>query len=116
MNTTQRDPLQIKLTKTSIMLDPATIVAHEASSVVNEAFYQVRKNYSMDYEVMTAFYREMVRKGNVKYLTMNEAVIDIDKKEIVQDKILVEITLIIPFSVSFHQICQLGYTYAGCLI
>ena len=28
---------------------------------------------------MTAFYREMVKKGNSKYLTMNEAVLEIDK-------------------------------------
>ena len=28
---------------------------------------------------MTAFYREMIRKGSAKYLVLNEAVIDIDK-------------------------------------
>ncbi|MBQ7222071.1 MAG: carboxypeptidase-like regulatory domain-containing protein [Bacteroidales bacterium] len=90
LNTTQKNPLPIKLTKTTIMLDPATIVALEASTVVNEAFYRVRQNYSRDYEVMTAFYRETIKKNNNKYLSMCEAILDISKapyESIVSDRV-----------------------------
>lgn len=72
-------PLEIRLFPVSITLDPALIRAYDPKELMLAALYRIKQNYPDEHVGMTAFYREMVRKGNVKYLTMNEAVIDIDK-------------------------------------
>lgn len=90
LNSTQKKPVRINLTRTSFAIDPATIVSYEASTIVNEAFYQVRKNFCRDYEVMTGFYRETIKKNNTKYLSMCEAILDISKapyESIISDKV-----------------------------
>ena len=73
------NPLKISLIPISLTLDPAVIHAYDAEELVRTALYRIRDNYPSENVGMTAFYREMVRKGSTKYLTMNEAVIDIDK-------------------------------------
>ena len=72
-------PLEIRLFPVSITLDPALIRSYDPKELMLAALYRIKQNYPDEHVGMTAFYREMVRKGNVKYLTMNEAVIDIDK-------------------------------------
>lgn len=72
-------PLEIRLHPISLTLDPALIRAYDPKELMLAALYRIKQNYPDEHVGMTAFYREMVRKGNVKYLTMNEAVIDIDK-------------------------------------
>ena len=72
-------PLDIPLAEVSIHLDPVTVRSVDADELVSSAFYRIRDNYPDTRVGMTAFYREMVRKGTAKYLVLNEAVIDIDK-------------------------------------
>ncbi len=72
-------PMTIRLTPVSISLDPALIRAHDPYELVLAALYRIKQNYPTHHVGMTAFYREMVKKGNTKYLTMNEAILDIDK-------------------------------------
>lgn len=78
-SSTSRRPLLIKLHSITLTLDPAIVHAVEPEAVFAAAFYRVRDNYPQKHIGMTAFYREMIRKGSGKYLALNEAVIDIDK-------------------------------------
>jgi len=75
----QERPLEILLAPMSIQLDPATVRAMDGLAIFRAAYYKVRDNFPTDRVGMTAFYREMIRKGTAKYLVLNEAVIDIDK-------------------------------------
>ena len=72
-------PLEIGLLSADIQLDAATVRLIDPYILLRSAFYKVRSNYHDTRVGMTAFYREMVRKGTAKYLVLNEAVIDIDK-------------------------------------
>lgn len=80
---TPERPLVILLAPMSIELDPARVRAMDGLSIFRAAFYKVRDNYPTERVGMTAFYREMIRKGTAKYLVLNEAVIDIDKSSYV---------------------------------
>ena len=76
---TQERPLMIQLAPMTIQLDPARVSAMDGYSIFRSAFFKVKDNYPTERVGMTAFYREMIKKGNTKYLVLNEAVIDIDK-------------------------------------
>ena len=73
------NPLRISLIPVSLTLDPALISARDPEELMKAALYKIRDNYPTEPVGMTAFYREMVKKGSNKYLTMNEAVLDIAK-------------------------------------
>ena len=73
------NPLVIRMIPVSMVLDPATIHAMDAAELVAAAFERVKFNYPQQKMGLTAFYREMVRKGDTKYLSLNEAIIDINK-------------------------------------
>ena len=72
-------PLLVMLPPVSLTLDPALIRAQDPGELLLAALYRIKQNYPDKHVGMTAFYREMVKKGNTKYLTMNEAILDIDK-------------------------------------
>lgn len=72
-------PLQIGLLPSFFTLDPATVHAEDAARIVHDAIYSVSKNYPRTHTGLTAFYRELIKKGKVKYIVLNEAVLDIDK-------------------------------------
>lgn len=73
------DPVRIRLMPAALNLNPALIRSLEPEELLRAALYNIKQNYPNAHVGMTAFYREMVKKGNSKYLTMNEAVLDIDK-------------------------------------
>ena len=73
------NPLKIVLTQVSLSLNPALIQAQNPEELLLAALYRIKQNYPDRHVGMTAFYREMVKKGSSKYLTMNEAILDIDK-------------------------------------
>ena len=75
----QDRPLEIALAPMSLQLDPALVRAMDGYSIFRSAWLKVKDNYPTERVGMTAFYREMIKKGNTKYLVLNEAVIDIDK-------------------------------------
>ena len=70
--------LPIYLEQSVITLRPVTIRPQDAASIVRMALSRVDKNYSQKPLQMTAFYREMIKKGN-NYVSINEAVLDINK-------------------------------------
>ena len=72
-------PLTIRMIPVSLVLDPATIKAMDAEELVATAYSRIRFNYPQQKMGLTAFYREMIRKGDTKYLSLNEAIIDINK-------------------------------------
>lgn len=71
--------LDINMVPMSIELDPATVRAIDPLMLLRTALYKVRDNYPQKHVGLTAFYREMIVKGKTRYLTLNEAIIDIDK-------------------------------------
>ena len=73
------NPLQVTLNPISITLDPALIRAQDPGELLQAALFRIKQNYPENHVGMTAFYRELIKKGNTKYLTMNEAILDIDK-------------------------------------
>lgn len=75
----QEHPLEIRLSPMSVQLDPARVRAIDGLTLFRTAYYRVRDNFPTERVGLTAFYREMIRKGTAKYLVLNEAVIDIDK-------------------------------------
>jgi len=62
-----------------LSLDPATIRGYDARALFYEAYSNIKHNYPQKDVGMTAFYREMVKKGSSRYLSLNEAIIDIEK-------------------------------------
>ncbi|OFX80328.1 MAG: hypothetical protein A2X20_05500 [Bacteroidetes bacterium GWE2_40_15] len=70
--------LTIRLEQSDIALNPITIRPQDAPSMVKMALARIEKNYSQKPVQMTAFYREMIKKGN-NYVSINEAVLDINK-------------------------------------
>ena len=72
-------PLKIVLSPVSLTLNPALIRSQNPEDLLMAALFRIKQNYPDKHVGMTAFYREMVKKGNTKYLTMNEAILDIDK-------------------------------------
>lgn len=72
-------PLKISLMPVSLSLNPALIRSQDPEDLLLSALYRIRQNYPDKHVGMTAFYRELIKKGNSKYLAMNEAILDIDK-------------------------------------
>lgn len=76
---TARKPLPLAMAALSIELDPSLIRSINPDELFRAAYSHVRNNFPQEHEHLVAFYREMIRKGNVKYLALNEAVVDVDK-------------------------------------
>ncbi|MBO7480244.1 MAG: carboxypeptidase-like regulatory domain-containing protein [Bacteroidales bacterium] len=76
---TAERPLRIRMTPSVISLDAARIVDLDAYAMFLYAYRNITRNYPQEHEAMTAFYRETVMKNSSKYLSMNEAVLDIAK-------------------------------------
>ncbi len=79
MGSSDSKPLIISMKSVPLSLDPATIRGYDARSLFYEAYGKIKHNYAQRDVGMTAFYREMVKKGSSRYLSLNEAIIDIDK-------------------------------------
>ncbi|MBR5736709.1 MAG: carboxypeptidase-like regulatory domain-containing protein [Bacteroidales bacterium] len=73
------NPLRIRMRSSVISLDAARIIDMDAYVMFLYAYQHIRDNYPQEHEAMVAFYREMVMKNSSKYLSMNEAVLDIAK-------------------------------------
>lgn len=72
-------PHGIRLPPVSFTLDPAVIRSIDPLDLFNEAYDKVKDNYPSVTTGMTAFYREIIRRQSGRYLTLSEAVIDINK-------------------------------------
>ncbi|HCT94010.1 MAG TPA: hypothetical protein DF637_07405 [Rikenellaceae bacterium] len=74
----QKGELLIPMEQSVVTLKPITVRPQDATSIVKMAFARVGENYTAKSMQMTAFYREMIRKGS-NYVSINEAVLDINK-------------------------------------
>lgn len=72
-------PKTISLIPSSIRLEAAVVRSIDPDQLFNTVLRRIKDNYPDQHVWMTAFYREMIRKGTGKYLTLNEAIVDIDK-------------------------------------
>ena len=72
---------KILLHPTTIDIRSITVRPNDALAIFNSAFSpkSIRRNYSCEPVGMSGFYRETIKKGN-KYLSFNEAVVDIFKQ------------------------------------
>lgn len=77
--TENRKGVEIFLHPVSYSLDPAIITPNDPAAIFDLAFSRIKNNFVQENVSMTAFYREVFRKGNRDYLSLNEAVIDINK-------------------------------------
>ncbi len=68
----------IKLEQSIATLKPITVRPQDASSILRMALARVKDNYIMKPMQLTAFYREMIKKGS-SYVSINEAVLDVNK-------------------------------------
>ncbi len=68
----------IKLEPSSISLQEITIRPEDARTLIDEVMRNIRNNYSTEDMMMTAFYRETIKKKR-KYVSISEAVVDIYK-------------------------------------
>ena len=78
-NSSLESPFLIGLVSVPLELKPATIRGEEANALFDHAYKKIKDNYAQQPVGMTAFYREMIKKGNSKYLSLNEAILDISK-------------------------------------
>lgn len=70
--------ISVKLTPSEINLKPVTIRPQDADLLIKLAISRIDNNYPVEPKQMTAFYREMIKKGS-SYVSINEAVLDINK-------------------------------------
>ncbi len=68
----------IKLEPTSVSLKEVTIRPENAEAIIREILANIRYNYSSEDMMMTAFYRETIKKKK-NYVSISEAVVDIYK-------------------------------------
>lgn len=78
VNEFEKGELIISLEQSVVTLKPITVRPQDATSIAKMAFSRIEDNYSHKGVKMTAFYREMIKKGNI-YVSINEAVLDINK-------------------------------------
>lgn len=69
-----------KLNPSLLSIKSITVRPSDALSLFNQVFssQNIKNNYSTNREGLLGFYREIIKRGN-KYLTLNEAIIDINK-------------------------------------
>ena len=70
--------INIMLNPSEIDLKPITIRPQDPYELVMMAINRIDRNYHVDHMQVTAFYREMIKKGGT-YVSINEAVLDINK-------------------------------------
>ena len=82
----QMKALDIVRTKGNVLLDQVTfqlpqidVLTQDAETLVRNMFANVSKNYPAQDMLLTAFYRETIRK-NKSYVSLSEAVVDVQKQ------------------------------------
>lgn len=68
----------IVMSPSPIQLSEVLVVSGDGRNLVREALHRIPQNYPTDPNMMIAFYRESVKKGN-NYISLVEAVLDVYK-------------------------------------
>jgi hypothetical protein len=69
----------IRLTPTNIELDEVRVLGGDGSELIREALRRIPRNFSNEPNMMVAFYRESIRRGNNRFVSLVEAVVDVHK-------------------------------------
>ncbi|MFY0625944.1 MAG: carboxypeptidase-like regulatory domain-containing protein [Reichenbachiella sp.] len=70
------DFIDIELVPVVVIMDE--IVVRDVNSILNEALKKKNENYPLEYQVMTSFFRETVRK-NRSYIDVSQGIISVNK-------------------------------------
>ena len=68
------------LTPAALMVEAITVLGGDARRVVDEALKRIPSNYAAESNILSAFYRETIRKQN-RYVSVSEAVAEIGKTD-----------------------------------
>lgn len=73
---------RVKLVPTTMDIRSITVRTDDAEELFKSAFSakSIKYNYSVEPVGMSGFYREIIKKGSNRYLSLNEAVVDIMKQ------------------------------------
>jgi len=74
---TERNTIQLE--PKPIQLPEVSIISKDAAAIVKAMFEKIPANYPADEMLMTAFYRESIKK-NRSYVSLSEAVVEVDKQ------------------------------------
>lgn len=77
--------LRIPMLPFNMTLDSAIADAVNAEDLLNAAYAMTSKNYASETVGMTAFYREIVKKGKSKHIIIDEVALDIEKSSYADD-------------------------------
>ena len=69
----------IQLEPKPIQLPEVSIISKDAAAIVKAMFEKIPANYPANEMLMTAFYRESIKK-NRSYVSLSEAVVEVDKQ------------------------------------
>lgn len=69
----------IKLDESIVKLPEVSLTVKDPDEIIRKVIENRRKNYLSDPSIMTAFYRETIRKGRKRYASLSEAVVEIYK-------------------------------------
>lgn len=73
------DKLRIELDPTSVQLPELSVLSKDATELMRAVLAKKEQNYSVSPTLMTAFYRETIKK-NKTYASLSEAVVEINKQ------------------------------------
>lgn len=75
----QQQKVKIELDPTSVQLPEVNVVSKDAEELVRAMLARKAENYPSKQELLTAFYRETIKKGH-SYVSLSEAVIEVYKQ------------------------------------
>jgi len=70
--------ITIRLEPVSVSLSELNVFPNDPHIIINNVLNNIQDNYSSESELMTAFYRETIKKGR-HYTALSEAVVEINK-------------------------------------
>jgi len=68
-----------KLDESVVKLPEVNLTVKDPEEIIKKVIANRRKNYLADPSIMTAFYRETIKKGKKRYASLSEAVVEIYK-------------------------------------
>jgi len=74
------DGVRIELMPTSTMLKEVTVLMPDVRKLLDEAILRIKDNYSNTNNILTGFYREIIKKRN-HYISISEAVVGVYKQK-----------------------------------
>ena len=74
----EKEKITVKLNPVNLTISPVIIRPEEVQVLFNSVFASIKDNYLQKNSSQLGFYREIIKRGS-KYVTLSEAVVEIDK-------------------------------------